>query len=302
MARLSITQYFRKLEPLDFRILSVIEILMAKHEFVPLEEIARFIKYAEKKVEIRLKRLRKMKLVLLAQRHYLGTALTFIGYDALALKALVEKGILAQIGPEIGAGKESTIHLGMDDNANEFIIKFHRLGKLDFRATRKSRAFIAEKRHLSPLYESRLSAGREYKVLKDLYKASTSVPKPIAQNRHLVVMEIVKGQDLYRMKKSDLGTEQEIALLFHNIIQEIKNSVLHGYIHGDLSEYNIRLNEEDYPVLIDWPQYVTTEEPQAIEILSRDCQNILNYFEKKFSVKTHYDISEILKMLDRPQN
>ncbi|MHA1978333.1 MAG: RIO1 family regulatory kinase/ATPase domain-containing protein [Candidatus Hodarchaeales archaeon] len=298
MARLSITKFFRDIERLDFRILSVIEILMAKHEFVPLEEIARFMKYAEKKIEIRLKRLKKKRLVFIAQRHYLGTALTFIGYDALALKALVEKGILAQIGPEIGAGKESNIHLGMNDEENEFIIKFHRLGKLDFRATRKSRAFIAEKRHLSPLYESRLSAEREFRALKTLYEADVSVPKPIAHNRHLVVMEIVTGQDLYRLKKGDMSSEEEIALLFHNIIKETKKCVKLGYIHGDLSEYNIRLNEHEYPVLIDWPQYVAAEDPQAIEILTRDCQNILNYFEKKFLVKTHYDISEILELLD----
>ena len=298
MVPLRITQSFKELSKFDFRLLSVIEILMAKHEFVPIEEIARFMKYAEKKIEIRLKLLKKMRLIFLAQRHYLGAALTFIGYDALGLKALVEKGILAQIGPEIGAGKESNIYLGMDDNANEFIIKFHRLGKLDFRATRKARAFIAEKRHLSPLYESRLSAEREFKVLKNLYEADVSVPKPIVQNRHLLAMEIVMGQDLYRLKKSDLSSEEEIALLFHNIIKEMKKCVKLGYIHGDLSEYNIRLNEHDYPVLIDWPQYIATEEPMAVEILTRDCKNILNFFEKKFSVKIHYDISEILKLLD----
>jgi RIO kinase 2 len=298
MAPLSITQTFKDISQFDFRILSVIEILMAKYEFVPVEEIARFMKFTEKKIETQLRQLKRNKLVFIVQRHYLGAALTFIGYDALALKALVEKGILAQIGPEIGAGKESTLHLGIDDNQNEFLIKFHRLGKLDFRATRKSRAFIAEKRHLSPLYESRLSAEREFKALKDLYESNISVPKPLAHNRHLVVMEIVKGQDLYRMKKSDLMNEEEIATLFHNIIKEIKKSVSKGYIHGDLSEYNIRLNEDDYPVLIDWPQYITTSEPQAEEILVRDCQNILNYFEKKFMVKTHYDISKIVKMMD----
>ncbi|MHA2139764.1 MAG: RIO1 family regulatory kinase/ATPase domain-containing protein [Candidatus Hodarchaeales archaeon] len=283
---------------LDFRLLSVIEILMAKHEFVPIEEIVRFTKYTVKKIEVTLKRLRNMKLIYLVQRHYLGAALTFIGYDALALKALVEKKVLAQIGPEIGAGKESNVHLGMNDDGKEFLVKFHRLGKLDFRATRKSRTFIAEKRHLSLLYQSRLSAEREYNALSALYTNGVSVPKPIAQNRHLVTMEIVQGQDLFRIKRSDFGNEEEIALLFQNIIQEVKKCVKHGYIHGDLSEYNIRLNDDDFPVLIDWPQYIETDEPQAVEILTRDCQNVMNFFEKKFLVKIHYEISEILKMLD----
>jgi RIO kinase 2 len=298
MVPLSITRTFKDITTFDFRLLSVIEILMPKYEFVPLEEIARYMKYTEKRIQNHLYQLRRNKLVYIAQRHYLGTALTFIGYDALALKALVEKGFLAQIGPEIGAGKESNIHLGMDDDQREFLIKFHRLGKLDFRATRKSRAFIAEKRHLSPLYESRMSAEREYKALLELYEAKISVPKPITQNRHLVVMEIVEGQDLYRMKKNDFGSEEEISLLFHNIIHEIIKCVKQGYIHGDLSEYNIRLNEDNYPILFDWPQFIETTNTNAREILVRDCQNILNFFKKKFQVNIHYDISEIVELLN----
>ena len=217
--------------------------------------------------------------------------------DLLGNNELIE-GILAQIGPEVGAGKESNIHLGMNDDGEEFIIKFHRLGKLDFRATRKSRSFIAEKRHLSPLYESRMSAEREFKALDQLYKAGANVPKPIIQNRHLLVMEIVKGEDLYRIKKSDFGSEEEIASLFNNIILEMKKCVSHGYIHSDLSEYNIRLNEDDYPVLFDWPQYCDVTEPQAVDMLTRDCQNILNYFERKFNVKVHYNIDNILELLN----
>jgi RIO kinase 2 len=296
---LSITQSFRDLSQLDFRVLSVIEILMAKHEFVPVEEIARFMKYNEKKVENFLRHLRKKKLVFVVQRHYLGSALTFIGYDALALKALVEKGILSQIGPEIGAGKESNVHLGMNDDGKELIVKFHRLGKLDFRATRKNRSFVAEKRHLSPLYESRLSAEREYKALNHLHRVSISVPKPIAQNRHLVCMDIINGQDLYRKKRKDFGSEEEISQLFHKIIAEIKKCVKQGYIHGDLSEYNIRLDENDHPVLFDWPQYIEGEEEQAEDILTRDYQNIINFFQKKFQVTIHYEFSEILNLLDK---
>ena len=199
---LKLLEFFRKLTNFNFRVLSVIEILMAKHEIVPIEEIASYLHYTEKKIRLELEKLRKYKLIFTSQKHYLGAALTFLGYDALALKALVEKGIVAQIGPEIGAGKESDIRLAMDDKEFIFIVKSHRLGKLDFRSTRRARAFIAEKRHISPLYESRLSAEREFKALNDLYKAGVSVPKPIIQNRHVVAMNIVKGQDLYRIKKS----------------------------------------------------------------------------------------------------
>ena len=291
---LTILDFFLKLSQFDFRLLSVIEVLMAKYEIVPIEEIAAYLHYNEKKIQAALARLREYKLVFLAQRHYFGAALSFIGYDALALKALVEKGVIAQIGPEIGAGKESDLRLAVDDEGFEFIIKMHRLGKLDFRATKKARAFIAEKRHISPLYESRLSAEREYEALNELFKAGVSVPKPIAQNRHIVAMHIVTGQDLYRIKKSEFETEDDILTLFENILNELEKAVKHGYIHGDLSEYNIRLNEDDYPVFFDWPQYIKTESDQAKRILTRDVNNILNYFKKKFQMTTKIDIDELL--------
>ncbi|MFX0183611.1 MAG: RIO1 family regulatory kinase/ATPase [Candidatus Hodarchaeota archaeon] len=298
---LSILEFFRKLKQFDFRLLSVIEVQMAKYELVPIEEIAGYLHYSEKKIQTALARLQRLKLIFMLQQHYLGAALTFLGYDALALKALVEKGVIAQIGPEIGAGKESNIHLAVDDHGHEFIVKLHRLGKLNFRATRKARAFIAEKRHLSPLYESRLSAEREFNALNNLFEAGLSVPKPITQNRHIVAMEIVIGQDLYRVKKNEFGSEESIVELFENILHEVEGAYKQGYIHGDLSEYNIRLNEDNYPVLFDWPQYIEADSEQAEMILMRDVQNILNYFEKKFQMNIKINVSEIVqKYLNKP--
>ena len=292
---LSILDFFRELTKFEFRILSVIEVLMARHEFVPIEEIASHLRYTNRRITPILEKLKNLKLIFMVQKHYLGVALTFIGYDALALKALLEKGVIAQVGPEIGAGKESDVRLASDDNKSELILKFHRLGKLSFRATRKARAFLAEKRHISPLYESRLSAEREYRALNDLFNAGVSVPKPISQNRHIVAMHIIKGQDLYRIKKNQFSGEEDIMTLFDNIVNELQSAVSQGYIHGDLSEYNIRLNEDAYPVLFDWPQYIDTKSKQAKEILTRDVQNVLNYFQKKFQLKVKLDIQKILE-------
>lgn len=292
---LSILDFFRDLTKFEFRILSVIEVLMARHELVPIEEIASHLRYTNRRITPILEKLRKRKLIYMVQKHYLGAALTFIGYDALALKALLEKGVIAQVGPEIGAGKESDVRLASDDNKSELILKIHRLGKLSFRATRKARAFLAEKRHISPLYESRLSAEREYRALNDLFNAGVSVPRPISQNRHIIAMHIIKGQDLYRIKKNQFAGEEDIMTLFDNIVNELHSAVNQGYIHGDLSEYNIRLNEDAYPVLFDWPQYIDTKSEQAKEILTRDVQNVLNYFQKKFQLKVKLDIQKILE-------
>lgn len=37
----------------------------------------------------------------------------------------------------------------------------------------------------------------------------------------------------------------------------------HGVIHGDLNEFNIILTEDEKPVIIDFPQMVSTSHPNA---------------------------------------
>jgi len=285
------------LNKFQFQLLSLIEVNMAYHEIVPVETIVTIMKYSEKRIKVELRRLKRLKLIFMIQRHYLGVALTFMGYDALSLRAMVEKGVIDQVGPEIGAGKESNIHLVINDKGKQFLIKIHRLGKLDFRATRKARSFIAEKRHLSPLYESRLSAEREYEALTTLYNAGISVPQPIAQNRHIVAMEIINGIDLYRVKKNEYESQEQILSLFENILEEIRKATAVGFIHGDLSEYNIRLDENEYPVLFDWPQYIETSAIQAKEVLKKDIENILKFFFRKFNLEYKIKVLDIVNEL-----
>lgn len=51
-------------------------------------------------------------------------------------------------------------------------------------------------------------------------------------------------------------------------------------VHGDLSEYNI-LVKDDEPVFIDFSQSVITQHPLAHPLLIRDCINICNFFRRK---------------------
>jgi RIO kinase 2 len=56
-------------------------------------------------------------------------------------------------------------------------------------------------------------------------------------------------------------------------------------IHADLSEYNIILKPDGHILMIDWPQYVTKEHPNATELLTRDVDNVLLYFRRKHLLK-----------------
>ena len=57
-----------------------------------------------------LKVLLKAKLVHHENVNYDGYRLTYLGYDFLAIKAFVNRGVISSVGRQIGVGKESDIY------------------------------------------------------------------------------------------------------------------------------------------------------------------------------------------------
>ena len=55
-------------------------------------------------------------------------------------------------------------------------------------------------------------------------------------------------------------------------------------VHADLSEYNIVVQKDGTVLLIDWPQAVNLEHPNAENLLERDVRNVLRFFQRKFEV------------------
>ena len=53
------------------------------------------------------------------------------------------------------------------------------------------------------MYMSRLAAVKEYAFMKALFDAGFSVPRPVDQNRHCVLMSLAKGFPLYQLTEYD---------------------------------------------------------------------------------------------------
>lgn len=68
-----------------------------------------------------------------------------------------------------------------------------------------------------------------------------------------------------------------------NLIMRLGNS---GVIHGDFNEFNIMITEDQKPVLIDFPQMVSTSHPNAKMYFDRDVQGVREYFRKKFGYES----------------
>lgn len=284
----NIPETFLSITNKEFRVLVAIENKMKFYEWVPIEEIINFTTFDLKEVEYLLNNLAENKLIHRNIKAYEGYRIYFEAYDLLALNAFVKRGSVNALGEIIGIGKESVVYEatgGIIDR--HIIIKFHREGKSSFRHVRVKRDTIGERRHLSWLYAARLAAKKEYDALVALYP-NVSVPEPIDHNRNAIVMSKALGQQLAhtRLDEPDWYLDE--------IVAQVKKAYRLGIIHCDLSEFNIFVHPAGCE-LIDWPQYITPSHANAQELLKRDIDNVLSYFNRKYRINR--DIREIINTI-----
>ena len=278
-------QVFLKLESEDLRILNIIEAAMSKREYVPREQIQKYAKLPMDRVEFILGKLNKLGLTHQIKGAYSGHTLNYVGYDSLAINTLVKAGVIASFGQTIGVGKEAEVYNALSPEGKTIAVKFHRLGRISFRQTRRKRGYTRE--HSTWLFQSHLAAEKEFQALQLVYKNGVSVPEPISHNRHVIAMGIIEGGELSKWRKI---TNPKRVL--KEILRNVRKAYLKAHvIHGDLSEYNIILKPDMHILIIDWPQYVMTDHPNAGELLLRDIENVLTFFNRRFKVKVEPDLA-----------
>jgi len=280
-----VVQFFRKLEVEDFRILNIIEVAMSKREFVPREQIQKYAKVPMDRVDFILGKLHKLGLIYHAKGAYVGYTLNYVGYDCLAINALVKSGVILSFGQTIGVGKEADVYTALTPMGETIAVKFHRLGRISFRQTRRKRGYMRE--HSSWLFQSHLAAEKEFQALQLVYKNKVAVPKPLSFNRHVIAMGIIEGGELSKWRKIVNPSR-----VLKEILRNMRKAYLKArVIHGDLSEYNIILQLDMHVLIIDWPQCVSVDHLNALEILQRDIQNVLTFFNRRFNVEVEFQLA-----------
>ncbi len=274
---------YRKLEPEDLRILKAIESQMKHYEHVPEGTIHKPADLPLQEVNYRLPDLRRKALIRSWRGAYSGYCLTTAGYDTLAINTLVRAKILDAFGRPLGVGKEADVYAALTPTGQQVAVKFQRLGRTSFKQTKRKRGYFTKYSYTPDWHhQSRIAAKKEHKALGVLYRKNVAVPKPIKQNRHVLVMSIIEGAELYHYRK--LPKPQEV---LDEILFNIRKAYQDAYIiHADLSPYNIIFQPNHHVLIIDWPQYVTTKHSNAQQLLERDLQNVLRYFQHKHKLRT----------------
>ena len=270
----NVAPLMQDLEEPDFYLLSGIEQGMRFSKWVNRAKLPSLTNLDQGEIAYRLNRCHDLELIERNTIQYEGYRLKFEGYDVLALRTFSERGTIHAVGAALGEGKESDV---LEATNEEVVaIKFHREGLTNFREVHREREYTADREHTSWLYTARKAAEHEYEMLR-LLSPVVSVPEPIDQNRHAIVMERMDGIELARACVKDSVSFE----LFFQILQEIAFVYQEGIVHGDISEYNIFL-EDQRPRLFDWPQAVFSDHPNADEILMRDISNLHSYFARKY--------------------
>ncbi|KAJ3177268.1 Serine kinase [Geranomyces variabilis] len=278
--KLNITQ-LRYMSADEFRVLTAVEMGSRNHEVVPSQLIAHIAKLKSGGVNKILGELARTNLVARVQNaKYEGYRLTYGGYDYLALRTLSKRGSIYSVGNQIGVGKESDIYIVADDEGNQRVLKLHRLGRTSFRNIKEKRDYLRNRNAGSWLYLSRLSAMKEYAFMKVLHENGYPVPEPVDQNRHTIVMGLVDAFPLCQI--SDVAQPGKLYSVLMDLIVRLACA---GLIHGDFNEFNIMINDDGSPVLIDFPQMVSTSHRNAEMYFNRDVDCIRAFFKKRF----HYE-------------
>ncbi|CAH6205209.1 PA4780 family RIO1-like protein kinase [Pantoea agglomerans] len=120
----------------------------------------------------------------------------------------------------------------------------------------------------------------EVDALFRLANAGVRVPQPYLCIDGVLLMELVTDANgSVAPRLSDVSLSEEQALTdFHTMIRNIVRMLCAGIVHGDLSEFNVLLDDQG-PVIIDLPQAVdAAANNHAESMFERDVDNITSYY------------------------
>ncbi|KAH9950467.1 RIO1-domain-containing protein [Amylocystis lapponica] len=268
----------------EFRVLTAVEMGSKNHEVVPTVLIVQISGLRNGGVNKILGSLAKRNLVARVQNaRYDGYRLTYGGYDYLAMRALSKRDSMFSVGNQIGVGKESDVYIVANAEGNEMALKLHRLGRVSFRAIKEKRDYMGKRKSASWMYMSRLAAEKEWAFMKVLYEHQFPVPKPVDHARHCILMEFIDAYPLRQV--SDLPSPGK---LYSELMDLIVRFAHAGLIHGDFNEFNILIQRDSgRPIVIDFPQMVSTSHLNAESYFNRDVQCIRKFFRKRFRYESN---------------
>jgi RIO kinase 1 len=150
-----------------------------------------------------------------------------------------------------------------------------------FLPTRDKKALMGGSRYGHEL-AGRLWPMQEWTMLRRAWDAGASVPYPVEQTDHGLLMEFI-GDDSQAAPKLGQArlSQAELASAWEQLLDNLRALTDAGLVHADLSVYNL-LWWEGRLIVIDLPQAVEfTTNLDAYDLLHRDVANVGEWFTRR---------------------
>ncbi|MDN2658256.1 MULTISPECIES: PA4780 family RIO1-like protein kinase [Neptunomonas] len=207
------------------------------------------------------------------------------------IQPLVDDGIVDEVLHAVLSGKEASVYAVRCGDEVRCAKVYKEAYKRSFkkaaqyqegRKVRNSRRARAMEKHSKFGRDQQEEAWQnaEVNALYALDRAGVRVPKPFGCFNGVLLMEMVTDEDGdVAPRLNDVSMSAEQAIEDHAVMMHyVKLMLCAGLVHGDLSEFNVLVNEGG-PVIIDLPQAVDAAANNNAEaMLTRDIENITNYY------------------------
>jgi RIO kinase 1 len=122
----------------------------------------------------------------------------------------------------------------------------------------------------------------EFDALSRMYTAGAPVPYPVQVNGTELLMEFIGDGTAAAPRLAQSRAEpRDLRPLLDQIVEAMHLFARAGFVHGDLSPYNLLVHDGRI-VVIDLPQIVDAiSNPNGIGLLHRDCVNIADWFTRR---------------------
>ncbi len=207
------------------------------------------------------------------------------------IQPLVDDGLIDEVISQLMSGKEATVYMVRCGDEIRCAKVYKEANKRSFkkaaqyqegrksRNSRRARAMEKGSKYGRNQQEQAWQ-NAEVDALYSLAEAGVRVPQPFGCFDGVLLMELItdEGGDV-APRLNDVVMSKEQAIEDHELVMNyIMRMLCAGIVHGDLSEFNVLVDEYG-PVIIDLPQAVdASANNNAKAMLIRDVDNITDYY------------------------
>lgn len=200
----------------------------------------------------------------------------------LTIYDMMTSGYIDMVHYPISTGKEGNVFYATDEEGDGMALKIFRTSTSTFKRVAK---YIEGDPRFRGVTGNRWNmiyawVNKEFKNLMRYSEAGIPVPEPITFDQNCLLMEFVGDETGPAPQLRDVVLDDPT-----ETYDEVISFIIDGWkdahlVHGDLSEYNI-LMQDGQPIMIDVGQAMTTDNYNAKELLERDIRNVNAFFRKR---------------------